>query len=164
MTDGQEVRAARRVARAEPVTVSLGSESLTFVPELPVDVVFAYDTLSADTRSEVQVWTVAHLLVDSPCDTSCAEEGLPFRERRCPAEKELRRRIRGARVDGRRLTQVDIENFHTEVLGHYAVDEGESPSSAELPAQAGERSSGTPSEPGSISTGSGDQATEAPAA
>lgn len=165
MTDGNEARAARAAARAEPIRHTLGDAEFVFAPELPLDVVLAYDTLGVQTASEIQAWTVAHLLEPAECDTECADDGLSFSEGRdCPAEKALRKRLRKVRVGRRRLTQTDLEEFHAAVLDSYAVTQGESDSSADSPAGAGESSSGTVSEQGSTPAPSGDPAAAAPAA
>lgn len=143
--DGAQVRAARREARTEPVVIELGSESFICEPEMPLDIVLAFDVLQVVSDREVKVWTVAHLLTDCPCDTSCADSQQPYPDRACSAEKALRDRLRKIRVDGQRLSRDAYDEFYDQILALYAVSEGESETSAGSPASAGERSSGTPS-------------------
>lgn len=156
-----EAKAARRAAREHPLTVELGGETFTFEPELPLDIILAYDTLVIGSERELEVWTVAHLLTETVCDTSCADGSKPLVERACAAEQAMRARLRKVRVGGRKLTEVDLTDFYTKVLAGYAVSEGESGTSAVSPATVGELSSGTPSGQGSTSTPSGDQAVAA---
>lgn len=153
-----EAQAAVRAARGETFTESLGDLALTFLPELPVDVVLAYDDLKIESVTELEAWTVAHLLSEPLCDTSCADSALTKSSGRvCPAEQSLRQQLRKARVDGRRPTQADLTDFHTRVLGRYEVTQGESEPSADLPAATGAPSTETASTPASTSQPSSDQ-------
>lgn len=152
MSDNTEgARAARRSARSEPVVVSLGAEEFRFLPEMPLDVVLALDTLDSVSAAEARAWVEAHILVDAKCDTSCADDGLPLLARACDDELEFRRRLKKARhSDGSRVSGDEFHAFHEAILKAYAVTEGESQSSGGSPATPGESSSGTAS--GSTST------------
>ena len=147
MTDGNEARAARNSARSGPVAVSLGAERFEFVPEIPLDVALALNTLNAPTTLEARVWLEAHLEQGAECDTSCADEGFPILLRDCPSEASYRKRIKKARrTDGGRVSEAEFADFHDAILDAYAVTEGESQSSGGSPATPGDSSSGTASE------------------
>lgn len=156
-----EMDAARRAARRSPVVLSLGSTEFRFEPEMPLDVVMGLDTLNFESHLEGRVWVEAHTLLATPCDTSCADDGLPLMARACEAELAHRKALKAARhADGTRVSADALHAFHDALLDAYAVTEGESGPSADSPATAGAGSSGTASESASTSPAAGAPAAE----
>jgi hypothetical protein len=152
-----EAAAAVKAAREEPFEHALGDRSFQFLPELPVDLILAYDDLKVGSTAELEAWTVAHLLNDNLCDTSCVDGTLTrSRGRECPAEDFMRKQIRKARIGRKRLSAGDLSEFYGRVIDGYGMSEGESGSSAESSAAAGEPSNETAPEQGSTSEQSSD--------
>lgn len=151
-----EAHAARRAANRSPVMLDLGTEQFRFLSEMPLSIMLGLDTLDNGSNTEVRAWIEAHLQVDSECDTSCADDGLPLLARACATEDTYRSRLKKARnADGSPVTSDEFHAFHQAILDAHAVTEGESGSSAGSSPTAGERSNGTAPGPALTVQGSG---------
>lgn len=146
--DGNEARAARAAARAEPIEYVVGDLKLTFASEMPVDVLDGMDDALLVSNFELVRWLIAHTLADAGCQTQCLDED--DRGRSCPAVAALRKEMRG-----KGLAEGDLDEMWAKVRKAQGVSAGESSSSAESSETAGDSSSATASDSGSIPTPSG---------
>lgn len=142
--DGNAARAARVAARREPIDYLLGEDTFTFRPEMPLDVLFGVERVYASSLRGLRMWMLAHLLVDSPCDTECADAEEPTV---CDAQRAFRDRLRKIRVDGASLAEADLDEMWDRVREALDVTEGESSSSAGSSETAGDTSSETSDTP-----------------
>lgn len=154
--DGNSARAARTAARAEPIEYEVGDLTLTFAPEMPVDVLDGIDDAALVSRFELVRWLLAHSLATPGCQTECLDE--EDRGRSCPAVAALRKQLRG-----KGLAEGDLNEMWSQVRTAHGMSEGEPTSSDDSSETAGDSSSRTASDSGSTPTSSGDQATAEPA-
>ena len=141
--NGNAARAARLAARKEPIEYEIGDEVFTFRPEMPLDVLFGVEKAFAVSLRGLRIWMLAHLLVDSPCDTTCVDMEEGEDRRACAALASWQKRMRAVRVDGDPLDEADVDAMWDAVREALDVTEGESSSSAGSSETAGETSSVT---------------------
>lgn len=138
--DGNAARAARVAARREPLEYVIGEETFVFRSEMPLDVLFGVERVYATSLRGLRMWMLAHLLLDAPCGTECADAQEPTV---CEAQRSFRDRLRTLRIDGAPLDEADIDEMWDRVREAMDVTEGESSSSAGSSETAGDTSSET---------------------
>lgn len=144
--DARQGRAAQAVATREPIEYGGFDDEtvLAFNPEMPLAVLFGMEQTTHRTMFNLRVWLLAHLEVDTKCDTSCVDAGLALDEQ-CKAVVDFKSRTRLLRLDGTALTEDGMTAMWDAVRDAQGIDEGESSSSAKSSGKAGDTSSGTSS-------------------